>query len=115
MAFNFTASEVFLGDVQDTIDSPSSTKGQAFPISDNMLLFQSPSQFLGKSMWKIKNNSTGEDCVAIFPGINVDCSSEEIEVVHTGKLLGEGAQGKTPYLLVMGNEQGIQGMMINIQ
>ena len=39
-------------------------------------------------MWKIKNNSTGEDCVAIFPGINVDCSSEKIEVVHTGKLLG---------------------------
>jgi hypothetical protein len=115
MANNFTASEVFLGNVQDTIDSPSSTKGQAFPISDNTLLFQSPSQFLGKTMWKIKNNSTGEDCVAIFPGINVDCSSEKIEVVHTGKFLGEGVQAKTPYLLVMGNEKGIQGMMLNVK
>lgn len=45
MANNFTASEVFLGDVQDTIDSLSITKGQAFPISDNMLLFQSPLNF----------------------------------------------------------------------
>ena len=115
MAFNFTASEVFLGDVQDTINSPSSTKGQTFAISDNMLLFQSPSQYLGKSMWKIKNNSTGEDCVAIFPGIDVDCTGEKIEIVHTGELLGEGAQGKTPYLLVMGNAQGIQGVLLNVQ
>ena len=115
MANNFIASEVFLGDVQDTIDSPSSTKGQAFPISNNMLLFQSPSKFLGKSMWKIKNNSTGEDCVAIFPGIDVDCSSEKIEVVLTGELVGKGTQGKEAYLLVMGIEKGIQGMLLNIK
>ena len=114
MTFNFIASEVFLGNVQDTIDSPPSTKGQTFTISDNMLLFQSPSQFLGKSMWKIKNNSTGEYCVAIFPGINVDCSSEKIEVVHTGELVGKGTQGKKAYLLVMGNKQGIQGMLLNV-
>lgn len=86
MTFNFTASEVFLGNVQDTIDSSSSTEVQIFQISDNMFLFQSPSQFIGKSMWKIKNNSTGEDCVAMFNGINVDSSSEEFECRMIKKL-----------------------------
>lgn len=99
MAFKFIADEVFID--------------KAYPISDNWLLFETPAKFVGNSMWRVKNRSTGETYVASFSGINVDTSSENIEVYHKGELLGENTEGKTPYLLVMG-VGGIQGMLFSI-
>jgi len=114
MPINFTANEVFLVDVQDTINKESAVaKGEAYAISNNMLLFETPTKFVGKTIWKVKNNSTGKLCMAIFPGIDVDVSCEEIEVIHKGVLVGEDTAGKTPYLLVNGQGGGIQGMLFN--
>ena len=100
MAFKFIADEVFIND-------------KAYRIDNNWLLFETPTQFVEKSMWRVKNNSTGEAYVASFSGINVDTPSENIEVYHKGELLGENTEGKTPYLLVMG-VGGIKGMLFSI-
>ena len=100
MSFQFIADEVFIND-------------KTYSIDNNWLLFETPTQFVGKSAWRVKNNSTGEVYVASFSGINVDTSSEDIEVYHKGELLGENTEGKTPYLLVMG-VGGIQGMLFSV-
>jgi hypothetical protein len=57
--------------------------------------------------------SIGEAYVASFSGINVDTSSENIEVYHKGELLGENTEEKTPYLLVM-SVGGIQWILFSV-
>ena len=109
MTLTFTADEVFIMNVKDT-------NGQVIPITNNLLMFPggSPGTVIGSTMWRLKNNSTGEPCVASFPGITIDCQMKNgEEVFHKGELIGENPEGKTPYLLIMGNEGGI-GMLLNV-
>ena len=77
MAYTFTVDEVFI------FSEMQGDEGDAYPISNNFILFESPTKVLGRSMWRGKT-STGKKCVAIFNGINVDTSSEEFEVIHEG-------------------------------
>lgn len=108
MASNFTADEVFIQNVQDTT-------GEVISISNNILTFpNAKTGVIGITMWRFKNNSTGEQCVARFPGITLDCQIKEgEEIYHKGEMIGENTEGKTPYLLIMGNDGGI-GMLFSV-
>lgn len=108
MASNFTADEVFIKNVKDT-------NGQVISISNNILTFpNAKTGVIGITMWRLTNNSTGEQCVATFPGITLDCQIKEgEEIIHKGEMIGENTEGKTPYVLIMGNEGGI-GMLFSV-
>lgn len=106
MANNFTIEQVFI--------ATSETKGNCYKPTDNTIIFERPTKFLGKSIWAIKFNNSDENSAVIFPAIDATTESKDYEKKIQGKIF-EDTSNKTAQLFIIGNEKGIKIIQLDIK
>ena len=106
MANNFTTEEVFI--------ATSETKGNSYKPTDNTIIFDQPTKFLGKSIWAIKFNDNDEHCAVIFPGIDVTTENKYFEKKQNGEIFDD-TSNKIAQLFIIGDENGIKGIHLYIK
>ena len=106
MANNFTAEEVFI--------ATSETLGQSYKPTNNTIIFDQPTKFLGKSIWAIKFNNSDENSAVIFPALDATTESKEFGKKQPGQIF-EDTTNKKAYLNIIGDENGIKIIQLVIE
>ena len=106
MALNFTTEEVFI--------ATSETHGQRYNPTNNTIVFETPTKFLGKSIWAIKFNNSDKNSAVIFPALDATTESKEFGKKQPGQIF-EDTTNKKAYLNIIGDENGIEVIQLAIE